>query len=83
MSEISAGKWRDALPVKKLKNGKKKMVTVDKKMILVGLQDEQYFATEALCRHMRWPLAWGAKVKDDCIGVHYTKPRTELIMANL
>ena len=42
MSEISAGKWRDALPVKKLKNGKKKMVTVDKKMILVGLQASNY-----------------------------------------
>ena len=31
MSEISAGKWQDALPIKKLKNGKKKMVTVDKR----------------------------------------------------
>ena len=45
MSEISEGKWRNALPVKKLKTGKKKMVTVDKKMILIGLQDDNYFAT--------------------------------------
>ncbi len=67
MSETESGQWRNALPVKKLKNGKKKMVTVDKKMILIGMHENQYFATEALCRHMRWPLAWGAKVEDDCI----------------
>ena len=67
MSETENGQWRNALPIKKLKNGKKKMVTVDKKMILIGMHENQYFATEALCRHMRWPLAWGAKVKDDCI----------------
>ena len=28
---------------------------------------ESILCTEALCRHMRWPLAWGAKVEDDCI----------------
>ena len=67
MSETEHGQWRNALPVRKLKNGKKKMVTVDKKMILIGMHENQYFATEALCRHMRWPLAWGAKVEDDCI----------------
>ena len=67
MSEIENRHWRNALPVKKLKNGKKKMVTVDKKMILIGMHENQYFATEALCRHMRWPLAWGAKVENDCI----------------
>ena len=45
------------------------MLTVGKKMILVGRFDEgdEYYATEALCRHMRWPLAYGGKVKDDCI----------------
>lgn len=67
MSEISQGQWRTALPVRNLKNGKKKMVTIGKKMILVGMHEDNYFATEALCRHMRWPLAWGAKVSDDCI----------------
>ena len=36
-------------------------------MILIGMHEDNYFATEALCRHMRWPLAWGAKVGDDCI----------------
>ena len=79
MSETSDGKWRDALPVRKLKSGKKKMITVDKKMILIGLHDDQYFATEALCRHMRWPLAWGAKVKDDCIRcpLHQTTHRID------
>ena len=67
MLEIEEGRWRNALSVKKLKNGKKKMVTVGTKMILLGMQNDQYFATDALCRHMRWPLAWGAKVEDDCI----------------
>ena len=67
MSETSKAKWRDALPVKKLENGKKKMINIGKKMILLGMQDNHYFATDALCRHMRWPLAWGAKVEDDCI----------------
>ena len=45
------------------------MLTVGKKIILVGRFDEGdgYYATEALCRHMRWPLAYGGKVKDDCI----------------
>tara|TARA_B100001113_G_C21041072_1_gene592368 strand:- start:218 stop:562 length:345 start_codon:yes stop_codon:yes gene_type:complete len=51
----------------KLKQGMKKMRTVAKKMVLVGQIGDRYFATEALCRHMRWPLAYGGKVKDDCI----------------
>ena len=61
--------WKFAINSSKLKPGKKKMLTVGKKMILVGRFDEGdgYYATEALCRHMRWPLAYGGKVKDDCI----------------
>ena len=79
MSATSEAKWRNALPIKKIKNGKKKMITVDKKMILLGMHDNQYFATEALCRHMRWPLAWGAKVKDGCIRcpLHQTTHRID------
>ena len=61
--------WKIAIKSSKLKPGKKKMLTVGKKMILVGRFDDgyEYYATEALCRHMRWPLAYGGKVNDDCI----------------
>ncbi len=69
MSEIEFDeeKWLNATKVSKLRVGKKKMVTVGKKLVLLINFEGEYFATEALCRHMRWPLAWGAKVKDDCI----------------
>jgi len=59
--------WHVAIKQSKLKPGKKKMRTVAKKMVLIGQIDDRYFASEALCRHMRWPLAYGGKVKDDCI----------------
>ena len=59
--------WHVAIKQSKLKPGKKKMRTVAKKMVLIGQTEDGYFATEALCRHMRWPLAYGAKVKDGCI----------------
>ena len=47
--------WKIAIKSSKLKPGKKKMLSVGKKMILVGQFDEGdgYYATEALCRHMR------------------------------
>ena len=68
MSETENGKtWRDAIALKRLKPGKKKMINVGTKMVLIGMHQDEIFATEALCRHMRWPLAWGAKVKEDCI----------------
>ena len=68
MSETENGRiWKDAIALKKLKSGKKKMINVGTKMVLIGMHQNEIFATEALCRHMRWPLAWGAKVKDDCI----------------
>ena len=40
MLETNEGKWRDAISVKKLRDGKKKMITVDKKMILIGMRDK-------------------------------------------
>jgi nitrite reductase/ring-hydroxylating ferredoxin subunit len=61
------GKWFDAIKTKKLRNGKKKMIMAGKKMIMITNLDGSYFATEALCRHMRWPLAWGGKIVDGCI----------------
>ena len=68
MSETEDGKsWHKAIKVSKLRPGKKKMIRVGKKMVLVLNVDGSYFATEALCRHMRWPLSIGGKIKDDCI----------------
>ena len=71
--------WHNAIKSSKLKEGKKKMVTVKRKMVLIGRQNGTLFATEALCRHMRWPLAWGAKIKDDCIRcpLHQTTHRLD------
>ena len=59
--------------IKQSSRGKKKMRTVAKKMVLIGQVDDRYFATEALCRHMRWPLAYSAKVENDCIRCRLTK----------
>ena len=67
MSKTDGAKWVDVLPKNKIRDGKKKMVNVGTKLFLVGMHNNQFFATEALCRHMRWPLAWGGKIKDDCI----------------
>ena len=60
--------WVKATTTRKIKPGKKKMLTVKSHLILIGRHtDGTLFSTEALCRHMRWPLAYGAKVKDGCI----------------
>ena len=59
--------WKNAIKTKKLKPGKTKMVTLGIKTLMVGQFEDEYFATEGLCRHMRWPLAWGGKIKDGCI----------------
>ena len=66
--------WHNVMKSNKLKSGKKKMKTVKGKMIMVGRQDGALFATEALCRHMRWPLAYGATIKDGCVCLLYTSP---------
>ena len=68
MSETEGeSNWHDALKARKLPPGKKKMIRVGKKLVLLINNEGHYFATEALCRHMRWPLAIGGKVKDGCI----------------
>ena len=71
--------WHNALKSHKLRDGKTKMVTVKRTMVMLGRADDGLFATEALCRHMRWPLAWGAKVKDGCVRcpLHQTTHRLE------
>ena len=68
MSEIKdEDNWHNAIKTSKLRPGKKKMIRVGKKLVLVLNVGGSFFATEALCRHMRWPLAIGGKIKDDCI----------------
>jgi len=69
MSEIDQKNenWFNAVAVKKLKLGKKKMIRIGMKMVLLINFEGSFFATEALCRHMRWPLALGGKVEDGCI----------------
>lgn len=68
MSEINEeDNWHNAIKTSKLRPGKKKMIRVGKKLVLVLNVGGSFFATEALCRHMRWPLAIGGKIKDDCI----------------
>ena len=71
--------WHNALKSKKLKNGKKKMLMVKGKMLMITRQDGQIFATEALCRHMRWPLAYGATIEDGCVRcpLHQTTHRLD------
>ena len=59
--------WKNAIKIKRLKTGKTKMVTLGLKTVMVGQIGDEYFATEGLCRHMRWPLAWGGKIKDGCV----------------
>ncbi|MCH1540810.1 MAG: Rieske 2Fe-2S domain-containing protein [Candidatus Poseidonia sp.] len=59
--------WHNAMKSKKLKEGKKKMITVKGKLVMVARHDGILLATQALCRHMRWPLAYGGKIEDGCI----------------
>ncbi|RAH14600.1 MAG: hypothetical protein CMB56_004945 [Methanobacteriota archaeon] len=68
-------KWHKAMKIDKLKQGKKKMISISRKLILITRTDEGYFASEALCRHMRWPLAYGGKIENGCIKcpLHQTK----------
>ena len=71
--------WENAIKSTRLKNGKKKMVSVKGRLLMVTRQDDGLFATEALCRHMRWPLAYGAKIEDGCIRcpLHQTTHRLD------
>jgi nitrite reductase/ring-hydroxylating ferredoxin subunit len=71
--------WENALASKRLKEGKKKMVTVKGNLVMLARVGGEVVATEALCRHMRWPLAYGGKIKDGCIRcpLHQTTHRLE------
>ena len=72
-------KWKNAVRLTKLKPDKPKMVTVGLKTLMIVEYDGDYHATEGLCRHMRWPLGLGGKVKDGCITcpLHQTRHRLD------
>ena len=59
--------WKNAIRLKKLKPDKPRMVTLGLKTLMIVKYEGKYHATEGLCRHMRWPLGLGGKVKDGCI----------------
>ena len=66
-SHLEDNSWHPIIKISKLKDGQKKMRRIGLRSIMVVREDSQVFATDALCRHMAWPLAYGGKVKDDCI----------------
>ena len=71
--------WRDAVRVSKLVPDSPKMVTVGLKVLMLVYTNGNYHATEGLCRHMRWPLGLGGKVKDGCVTcpLHQTTHKLE------
>ena len=59
--------WHRIIKTTKLKIGQKKMRRIGLHSIMIVREESQIFATDALCRHMAWPLAYGGKIKDDCV----------------
>ena len=59
--------WVDLTSSRKVKEGKTKMITSGLRVYMATRINGEVIVTEGLCRHMRWPLAYGGKVKDDCI----------------
>ena len=71
--------WKNAIRLTKLKPEKPKMVNLGLKTLMIEEYGGKYHATEGLCRHMRWPLGLGGKVKDGCITcpLHQTRHRLD------
>jgi nitrite reductase/ring-hydroxylating ferredoxin subunit len=59
--------WHPVIKSEKLKLGKKKMLRIGLKSLMVVRESSRIYATDALCRHMAWPLAYGGKINDECI----------------
>ena len=72
-------RWKNAIRLAKLKPEKPKMVNIGLKTLMIVVYGGKYHATEGLCRHMRWPLGLGGKVKDGCITcpLHQTRHRLD------
>ena len=43
------------------------MVTIGSKILMIVNMEGNFHATEGLCKHMKWPLSWGGKIKDGCV----------------
>ena len=43
------------------------MITSGLRVYMATRINGEVIVTEGLCRHMRWPLGIGGKIKDDCI----------------
>ena len=71
--------WKNAIRLTKLKPEKPKMGHLGLKSLIIVEYGGKYHATEGLCRHMRWPLGLGGKVKDGCITcpLHQTRHRLD------
>ena len=72
-------RWKNAIRLAKLKPENPKMVNIGLKTLMIVEYGGKYHATEGLCRHMRWPLGLGGKVKDGCITcpLHQTRHRLD------
>ena len=71
--------WHNVMKANWTKD-KTAMKVVKGRTVMVGRKNGAWFATEALCRHMRWPLAYGGKITDDgCVRcpLHQTTHRID------
>tara|TARA_B100001175_G_scaffold206615_1_gene175373 strand:- start:91 stop:447 length:357 start_codon:yes stop_codon:yes gene_type:complete len=59
--------WENAIRASKLGEGETKMVNIGTKILMIANVEGNYYATEGLCKHMKWPLSWGAKIEDGCV----------------
>ena len=73
--------WHNVMNARTGRRTSTAMKVVKGKMVMIGRKHGEYFATQALCWcHMRWPLAWGAKITDDgCVRcpLHQTTHKIE------
>ena len=70
--------WHRVMKSKKIKSGKKKMRNIGLRSIMILRNDDGIHATDALCRHMAWPLSYGGKIKDGCITCPLHQTRYDL-----
>jgi len=70
--------WHRTVRSDRLKNGKKKMLQIGFRSIMLLRDGHKIHVTDALCRHMAWPLAYGGKIKDGCITCPLHQSRYDL-----
>ena len=70
--------WHRVIKGNKLKVGKKKMKNIGLRSIMIMRDELEVRVTDALCRHMAWPLPYGGKVKDGCVTCPLHQTRYDL-----